>query len=88
VLRTTSACAVATKVLHRKRRNLIPMLDNVAIEYYLQAMAQEHLRAASQDKRRAPSVAMTAVRAFREDLVRRQTQLRTSWRNSARTETD
>lgn len=59
---------VATKVLHRKRRNLIPMLDTIVIIYYLKALGRTDLAAASQDKARAGSVARVVLRAFREDL--------------------
>lgn len=31
---------VATKVLHRKRRRLIPMLDTVVVEHYLKGLAR------------------------------------------------
>ena len=55
---------VATKVLHRKRRNLIPMLDNVVLRYY----EGESGVATAQAKREAPAVGMSALRKFRADL--------------------
>jgi hypothetical protein len=55
---------VATKVLYRKRRSLIPMLDSVVLRYY-----QPGGRfAAFEDKRRAASAALPVLEAFREDL--------------------
>lgn len=60
---------VATKVLFRKRRDLIPMLDNVVIEYYLRTMGALELLAKTQDKRRAPDVGIGVLKAFREDLI-------------------
>ena len=60
---------VATKVLHRKRRALIPMLDNVVLGYYLSTDAHRMLLPRSQDKARAADVAMTALELFRADLV-------------------
>jgi Family of unknown function (DUF6308) len=58
---------VATKVLHRKRRNLIPMLDNVVLAHYLKTAPQK-LPAATQDKRKAAKVAMVVLAHFRDDL--------------------
>lgn len=55
---------VATKVLHRKRRSLVPMLDSVVIRYYL----PEGPFAAFEDKRRAADAALPALAAFRADL--------------------
>jgi hypothetical protein len=59
---------VATKVLHRKRRNFIPMLDNILIAHYLNAAGRPDLREASPDKRRAAAAAVETLRGFREDL--------------------
>jgi hypothetical protein len=56
---------VATKVLHRKRPKLIPMLDNVVLEHYL----GNPLPPATQDKARATSVAIQALKVFRTDLA-------------------
>jgi hypothetical protein len=61
--------AVATKVLHRKRPALIPMLDDVVIGYYLAALGRADLRGRTQDKRHAASVAMIVLGAFRDDLL-------------------
>ena len=61
---------VATKVLHRKRRHLIPMLDNVILEYYFGRDPElRPLLAASQDARKAADVGMQALDLFRADLV-------------------
>lgn len=43
---------VATKVIHRKRRGLVPMLDQVVLDYYLDATGNAKLKASTQDKRR------------------------------------
>lgn len=60
---------VATKVLFRKRRSLIPMLDNVVLAYYFDAFDQPRLLGRSQDKHHAANVAITVLRAFRNDLA-------------------
>ena len=60
---------VATKVLHRKRRGLIPMLDNVVLQHYFRSPEQRTLLAASQSKANAADVAMRALDLFRADLV-------------------
>jgi len=57
--------AVATKVLHRKRRALIPMLDSVVLAHYLDKRDLNR----SQDKQNAASVGMKALRKFRTDLI-------------------
>jgi len=60
--------AVATKVLHRKRRRLVPMLDAVLLRHYL-APTQLRLVAASIEKGpRTLEAFEEAVRKFREDL--------------------
>jgi len=51
--------ARATKVLHRKRRSLIPMMDSVLNDYYLTSLG---------GGRRAASVATVVLGAFRDDL--------------------
>lgn len=56
---------VATKVLHRKRRFLVPMLDNILLAYYLNTSDL----ARTQDKRHAASVAGIALSGFRDDLA-------------------
>ena len=66
---------VATKVLHRKRRRLIPMLDSVILRYYLDTPAHRHLLAGTEDKKRAANVAMVALERFHEDLVSVEVQL-------------
>jgi len=70
-----AACAVpgvlvpvATKVLHRKRPHLIPMLDNVVLAHYFGYLGRPELVGRSQDKRQAASVARVALDAFRADL--------------------
>ena len=55
---------VATKVLHRKRPALIPILDNVVLAHYL-----GRLPPATQDKSRAATVAVDVLGKFRDDLV-------------------
>lgn len=55
---------VATKVLHRKRPALIPMLDNVVLAHYL-----GRLPPATQDKTRAAGVAVEVLGKFRDDLA-------------------
>jgi hypothetical protein len=55
---------VAVKVLHRKRRNLIPMLDNVLLKYYLGG----RLPASTQNARTAAAVAIEVLKVFRADL--------------------
>lgn len=59
---------VATKVLHRKRRGLIPMLDTVVSDYYLGSLGRRDLRPATQDKRRAAEAARLPLEGFRKDL--------------------
>jgi len=59
---------VATKVLHRKRPHLIPMLDNVVLAHYFGYLDRPELVGRSQDKRRAASAARVALDAFRADL--------------------
>lgn len=57
---------VATKVLHRKRRSLIPMLDNVVLQHYLRDPELKPLLAATQNKATAADAAMRAVDLFSE----------------------
>ncbi len=65
---------VATKVLHRKRRALIPMLDNVVLAHYL-GTSPDHLPAATQDKRRAAGIAVEVLQSVRDDLRIGQSEL-------------
>jgi hypothetical protein len=60
--------AVASKVLHRKRRNFIPMLDSVIVLFYLDTLGLKHTAARLQAKDKAAAATMPAWRAFREDL--------------------
>ncbi len=60
--------AVATKVLHRKRRGFVPMLDSVVVLYYLDAGGRGDTKGQLQDKHKAAAASMPAWRAFREDL--------------------
>ena len=60
---------VATKVLHRKRRSLIPMLDNVVLGHYLSTDEHRMLLPRTQDKGKGADVAMIALDLFRADLV-------------------
>jgi len=59
---------VATKVLHRKRRGFIPMLDNVVMGHYIDSALRPDLREKSQSKQTAAFVAVEVLKAFREDL--------------------
>lgn len=68
---------VATKVLHRKRPHLIPMLDNVVLGYYLRLNARHDLLGRTQDKRKAASAAMTVLEFFRQNLEANLRQLET-----------
>jgi Family of unknown function (DUF6308) len=60
---------VATKVLHRKRRSLVPMLDSVVIRHYLSAPEYKSLLPGTESKDKAADVAMVALRLFRDDLL-------------------
>ncbi len=60
---------VATKVLHRKRPQLIPMLDNVVITHYLSSLNRSELGPKSQDKQHAAAVGQMVLEAFRQDLA-------------------
>jgi len=61
--------AVATKVLHRKRRNLIPMLDGVVLKHYYRATGHpEWLQSSPPGKANAAEAALVALRAFADDL--------------------
>lgn len=55
---------VATKILHRKRRNLIPILDNVIMEHYVGKAGVNR----AQDGSRASGIGMDCLMLFREDL--------------------
>lgn len=66
--------AVATKVLHRKRRSLIPMLDSVVLRHYL-AGNTSALNACFENKNKAADGAMEAVSGFHHDLVSATTDL-------------
>ena len=58
----------AVKVLHRKRRNYLPMLDTVVLNHYLDATGRSALKERTQDKLHAAAVAATVMRSFRDDL--------------------
>jgi hypothetical protein len=62
--------AVATKVLHRKRPNFIPMLDYVIIKNYLDPQEIAALKNPRNwnDTELIVSLALTAIAAFRSDL--------------------
>lgn len=60
--------AVATKVLHRKRRNYIPMIDSFVIKHYATVRKQFDWIEKSQNKTTAAAVSVEVVKAFREDL--------------------
>lgn len=64
--------SVATKVLHRKRPNLIPMLDSVLVDHYLDAYPRRGWGAELEDtkrKRRSAHAAIEIMDRFRSDLV-------------------
>jgi hypothetical protein len=68
--------ATATKVLHRKRRFLIPMLDSVVLRHYLATNpASFRVCVESDYKSRAADGAMDAVVAFHDDLVAAQAEI-------------
>jgi hypothetical protein len=68
--------ATATKVLHRKRRFLIPMLDSVVLRHYLAANpASFRVCVESDYKNRAADGAMDAVVGFHGDLVAAQPEI-------------
>jgi hypothetical protein len=61
--------AVATKILHRKRRNFIPMLDNVVLKHYLTACGRPTwLDNQAQNGKTAAAAAVLAAEMFRRDL--------------------
>jgi hypothetical protein len=60
--------AVATKILHRKRPNLIPMLDNIVLEAYLDANGLRKAWGRTGDKQHAANVAMQVIEFFRNHL--------------------
>jgi hypothetical protein len=66
---------VATKVLHRKRRSLIPMLDSVVLRHYLRAPEYKALLPGTESKAKAAAVAMEALRLFRHDLLQAQGEI-------------
>jgi hypothetical protein len=68
--------ATATKVLHRKRRFLIPMLDSVVLRHYLTANPSSYRDCVESDYRnRAADGAMDAVVVFHGDLVAAQAEI-------------
>jgi len=67
--------AVATKVLHRKRRNFVPMIDSVLIKHYATAWKHPEWIEKSQVKSAAAEVAVDVTKAFREDLQHAYTRL-------------
>ena len=66
---------VAAKILHRKRPRLIPMLDTVVSDYYLEATERVDLKAARGDSRRAAEAARVPLEASRQDLEESWDQL-------------
>jgi Family of unknown function (DUF6308) len=66
---------VATKVLHRKRRSLVPMLDSVVIRHYLSAPEYKTLLPGTESKDKAADVAMEALRLFRDDLLQARREI-------------
>jgi len=78
-----AACAVrgvllpvATKVLHRKRRSWIPMLDTVVNHGYLDTLRKTGLKSRLEDGSRVAGVGAYLMDAFRRDLVGCETELR------------
>jgi hypothetical protein len=68
--------ATATKVLHRKRRFLIPMLDSVVLRHYLTGNPSSYRVCVESDyKNRAADGAMDAVLVFHRDLVGAQAEI-------------
>jgi hypothetical protein len=65
----------AVKVLHRKRRGYIPMLDTVVINHYLEAAGRTALKEQTQNKQRAAAVAVEVLKDFRADLSGRIDQI-------------
>jgi hypothetical protein len=69
--------AVANKVLHRKRRTLIPMLDAVVLKYCATATEQPKLLAhAVENKSKAAEAATALLKSFRDDLIAVSGQVR------------
>jgi hypothetical protein len=66
--------AVATKVLHRKRRFLIPMLDSVVLKHYL-ASNRGALNACFESKNKAADGAIEALVGFHDDLSRTKREI-------------
>jgi len=62
--------SVATKVLHRKRRNLIPMLDSIVWGWYVTPAEFASLNDKKNwsNKELAVTLALKALLVFREDL--------------------
>lgn len=60
--------ATATKVLHRKRRSFIPMLDTVVLDAYLDLLGRPTLVARAESDRWA-ELGVFVWRAFRRDLT-------------------
>jgi hypothetical protein len=67
--------AVATKVLHRKRRNFIVMIDSVFTSHYAKARKNPEWVEKSQIKATAAEVAVEIAKAFREDLQSAYTRI-------------
>lgn len=67
---------VATKVLHRKRRALIPMLDSVVLRHYLSGAKYKPLLPGIENKAKAADVAMEVLGLFREDLLHAQSPIK------------
>lgn len=69
--------AVATKVLHRKRPSLIPMMDSVIVGHYRNSSGEKWLAAAWEDQRRAADAGIRVMELFRTDLQATKEQLDT-----------
>ena len=66
-------CYEGIKILHRKRRDLIPILDNVVMRHYV---GEKGVRRA-QNKIHAPGIGMECLGSFRTDLAAAGKELQT-----------
>ena len=69
------AIAVATKILHRKRPHLIPMLDSVLVKHYLQLPQERELPLRLYDKGGMGEVAADLLEATRVDVTEARVEL-------------
>ncbi len=69
------AIAVATKILHRKRPDLIPMLDSVLVKHYFHLPQEQELPLRLYDKGRMGEVATELLEAARVDVAGARAEL-------------